>query len=409
MRILLIAPIPPDRDAQGAIPSVLAAQLSGLSERNHVTVVCVAGPDPRDIRSVQRLREAGVDVHAVIRGGSGWFRAWERRVRLAYGWLVLRRPWRTVWFADERLQGLVDELLAEQAFDVVVAEDDAMGVLRFDSRVPTVLTVHELGRSRPAPSSGHLRRTRDRLAKMDWRRWPGYQRAVCSRFDLLVVFTDADRERVAELDPRLAARVRVVPFGVELPQLDADQSEVPDTLVFAGNYTHPPNVEAASWLAEQILPRVQAQRPAVQLLLAGPEAPARVRDLGRLAGVRVLGGVPSLDPLLASACCVMAPVRSGGGMRMKVLQAMAGARAVVTTPLGAAGLEGMVPLPLAIGGDADEIATLTLSLLADKERRRSLGLRARELVAERYSPEAWARRLEIVYTEAISLAGERAR
>jgi glycosyltransferase involved in cell wall biosynthesis len=409
MKILLIAPIPPDRDAPGAIPSLLAAQLAGLSVRNEVTVVCVAGPDPQDIASLERLRNAGVDVHAVVRGDGGGLRAWERRLQLAYGWIVLRRPWRTVWFADARLQGLVDELIAERAFDIVVAEDDAMGVLRFDGRVPKVLTVYELGRSRQPPASGRLRRTRDWVSGIDWRRWPRYQRAVCAHFDVLVVFTEADRARLVELDPGFAAAVRVVPFGVELRQMDADQSEVPDTLVFAGNYTHPPNVDAAVWLAEQILPRVQAQRPDVQLLLAGPGAPACVRDLALLRGVQVLGGVPSLEPLLASAACVMAPVRSGGGMRMKVLQAMAVGRPVVTTPLGAAGLDGMVPLPLAIGGDADEIASLTLSLLGDTERRRSLGLRARQLVAERYSPEAWARRLEAVYAEAILGTGEAAR
>jgi glycosyltransferase involved in cell wall biosynthesis len=405
VRILLVAPIPPDADAPMAIPSLLHAQLSGLSARNSVCVVCVAGPEPAELASVERLSAAGYDVHAVVRSPERGWPAWRRRLALAYGWVVLRRPWRTVWYADPRLQGTVDRLIAGQDFDVLVAEDDAMGVVR-PGATPSVLTLHELGRARPAPARGRLRRARSLVAAIDWRRWPRYQRAVCANFTLLSVFTPADRARVAELDPSLSSRVRVTPFGVELPDLAELGPETPDTLVFAGDYTHPPNVDAAIWLADEILPRIRAERPAVRLLLAGRDAPPAVQALASVAGVEVLGAVPRLAPLLSSAACVMAPVRLGGGMRMKVLQGMAAARPVVTTPLGARGIAADGAPPLAVGRDADELAALTLGLLGDEPGRQALGQRAREFVAAHYAPESVARRLEAMYAEAVELAGD---
>ena len=71
MRILLLTPMPPDPEAPGAIPPLLYAALTGLRARHEVTVVCVAGPDPREIAAVERLRAEGVDVHAAVREPGG--------------------------------------------------------------------------------------------------------------------------------------------------------------------------------------------------------------------------------------------------------------------------------------------------------------------------------------------------
>ncbi len=103
------------------------------------------------------------------------------------------------------------------------------------------------------------------------------------------------------------------------------------------------------------------------------------------------------------AAVVLAPVRSGGGMRMKVLHALAAGKAVVTTPLGARGLDGSSTAPLAVADDAQGIAAAAARLLADPAERRALGLSARAYAQERYGPDAYAARLEAVYAEAIAL------
>jgi glycosyltransferase involved in cell wall biosynthesis len=223
---------------------------------------------------------------------------------------------------------------------------------------------------------------------------------VWSRCDALQVFTERDAAAVAELAPELSDRVRVNPFAIELPLLDAHVGDNEDTMLFAGNYTHPPNVDAALWLAEEIVPRVVALRPGAKLLLAGPYAPPAVRALNGPA-VRFLGQVDDLDPLLRRAAVVMAPVRTGGGMRMKVLHALAHGKAVVTTPRGAEGLIGAGDPPLAVAHDAQGLADAAARLLADPASRRELGARARAYAQEFHSPQAHRARLEAAIADAV--------
>jgi glycosyltransferase involved in cell wall biosynthesis len=201
-------------------------------------------------------------------------------------------------------------------------------------------------------------------------------------------------------------RLHVNPFGVVVPPA-RDEPEERETIGFLGNYTHPPNVDAAVWLAREILPRLHELRPGARLRLAGPYAPAAVRELAG-PGVEVLGQVPDADRFIRHCAVVLAPVRIGGGMRMKVLHAMALGRPVVTTRRGIEGLalNGRTP-PLAVADDAAGIAAVTAELLADRAARRALGARARAFVVEHHGPDAVARRLEAVYDRALATRGKR--
>jgi len=405
MRILLVTPIPPDATAPGAIPALQHAELHGLATRNEITLVCVAGPDPAEHDAVARLRAEGFDVHAAMRTEPRGAARWRRRARFARLWLVRRWPWRTVWFHEPEAQRIIDRLLRERRFDVIAVDDDAAAVYDFGAGVPAVLTQCEVGRSLPSATGSRLA---DVLLERDFRRWPRYQRETSRLFSRILVFSARDRDDLVALDPGLRDRVRVTPFGIDIPEL-ADGRIVPDTLMFAGDYTHPPNVDAARWLALDILPRVRERRPGARLQLLGIHAPGEILALGARDGVEVLGAVPDLAPFFARAAVVMAPVRIGGGMRMKVLHAMASGKAVVTTPLGGEGLSEDGTPPLALGADAEALARVTADLLADPAACAELGARARAFVVERYGPDAFARRLERVYEEAVAAGPRRTR
>jgi glycosyltransferase involved in cell wall biosynthesis len=158
-------------------------------------------------------------------------------------------------------------------------------------------------------------------------------------------------------------------------------------------------VDAALWLGRDILPQVQARRPGAHLTLVGAFPPPEVRALAG-PSVTVTGPVPDVAPYLCRAAVVMAPVRIGGGMRTKVLQAMSYGRPVVTTGRGVEGLslDGLA-LPVATADDAEGLAEAAASLLADEPRRRALGQAARAYAAEHLSAEAYVRRSEALYAE----------
>lgn len=401
MKILLVAPMPPQPQAPGAIPLVLYAQLTGLMERHEVTLVTVAGPDPSEWEALDRLQAMGVDVQAIRRSEPHGISRWHRRWRWASSWLKGKIPWRTIWFWEPELQRILNRLLSGRSYDLVIVEDNAMGIYRYDTSTPVIFTEHEV--RRPRPINWQARPGSNRLiwafGEADWLRWRKYQRSVWRRFDCIQVFTPRDAQAVATLAPELANRVRVNPFGIDLPEPISADLEEPGHLLFVGNFTHLPNVDAALWLGNSIMPALRKCYPGVRLTLVGIYPPKPVQALA-CEDILVTGAVPEIEPYFARAAVVIAPLRTGGGMRMKVLQAMALGKAVVTTSRGADGLKvGDRPPPIIIADDDDSIAEAAASLLVSRKMRCSLGSRARAYAAENFSAKAYARRIEANYVE----------
>jgi glycosyltransferase involved in cell wall biosynthesis len=406
MRILLVTPMPPQPHGTGAIPVMLHMLLVALRPRHTVTLVTVVGSDPAEWQAVERLRASGMEVHAVKLMQSSNTQRWQRRWRLASSWLRGRYPWRTIWFREPGLQQILDDLLAQKRFDLIQVEDNAMGVYRYRTTVPIVFTEHEVRRPRPI----QWRKPADQgriswaLSELDWQRWQRYHRAVWKRFDRIQVFTTRDAARIRSMAPEVADRVRVNPFGIELPKPSEPGLEQGNMVVFVGNFTHLPNVDAALWLGHEIMPRLRELCPGVRLSLVGIYPPPNVMALA-CGDIVVTGAVPRIEPFLEQAAVVLAPLRVGGGMRMKVLYAMAMGKAVVTTSRGADGLAiGDQLPPLVVAEGAEEIAQVIAALLKSDERRCAIGRRARAFVAENFSAAAYAQRIEAIWAELQALS-----
>jgi glycosyltransferase involved in cell wall biosynthesis len=403
MRILLVTPVPPQEGGAGAIPVLLHAQLEGLRATSEITLVSAIGEEPGEAAAAERLTASGLDVHFANRRRPDRAPArWRRRLRMAVAWGLGRRPWRAIWFADPGVQTILDRLASIREFDVVVVEDSAMADYRLPAGVPSVLTEHEVLQPRPLRPPPVDPRAWPGWAfeERDWRKRPRYQRAAWRRFDRVIAFGRRDAAAIAELAPELAKRVRVSPFGLDLPPAPDSDREQPGSVLFTGNFTHWPNRDAARWLAGEIMPAVLERRPDARLLIAGSSPPAEILDLAGPA-IEVVADAPSVEPYIEAAAVIVAPVRSGGGMRMKVLQALAAGKATVTTSRGSEGFDCFEEAPpLAIADDSEGFADAVAELLGDAGRRRELGRQARHFAARHYSPEAWAARLGSLYQEA---------
>lgn len=400
---MLVTSMVPDAAGVGAIPKLLAAQLLGLRERGHeITLVTTFGEDPGQAEAAAALVASDLDAHILDRRRSASARRrWRVRGELAASWATTRWPWRVVCGAAG-MQSLVDRVAATQEFDVVAVEDNPVGVLRFPSGVAVVLTEHEATRA-PASQLGAVplsERPLRALRARDWKRWDRFLPALWERFDLVQVFCEADAAAVRRISPALAPRVRVNPYGMILPAACDPAREQPGTVLFTGTFAHLPNRDAARWLAAEIMPAVRAQAPGARLRIVGSAPPPEIRALAG-DGIEVIADAPSMQPHLDAAAVVVAPVRSGGGMRMKVLEAIAREKAVVTTSLGAEGFTGLEPEPpFRVADEAGAIAGAIASLLGDDSERGRLGRRAREFAERHHSPAAWAARLETIYEEA---------
>ena len=401
--------MPPSAAGLSATPVLLHALLRALRERHEVTLVTVAGPHEQDVEAAQALRDSGLDMHAVPRDESTRRARGDRWIRHTARWMRGGLPARTIWFHRPEVQQTIDRLAATRRFDVVHVEDNAMGIYRLPTGVPSLFTEHEVRTPRDVRWLGWLRDEsgpyRALLDEIDWHRWRRYQRTVWAKFQLIQALTERDARTMQRLAPELAARIRVNPFAVEMPPLADPALEEDDTIVFTGAFLHPPNVDAARWLISEIMPRLRPIHPGVRLRIVGFDPRGTMRGLAQ-PDVEISGWVPSIEAELARAAVVVAPLRTGGGQRMKVLQALAMGKAVVTTPRGAEGLlltEGEAP-PAAIVGRAEDIASALAALLADRARRRALAERARAFVVERHSSEALGGRVDAAYA---SLVGGR--
>lgn len=401
MRVLMVTPMLPYPESVSAGQLAMYDTLRVLLERHDVTLATFAGPDPAERAALDRLRADGVDVRAIWREAPAGLARWRWRSRLAVGWLRGRRPLRALEFAEPRMQRQLDQLAAAHSFDLVQVEDNAMAGYRYPSDLPRLLTEHEVRAGPPTPARSPVRRVPQ---VGEWLRWRRYQVVAWRGFDRVQVFTPRDAAAVLALAPEVAPRLRVNPFGVALPPAAVERSEEEDSLVFVGGFTHWPNVDAALWLGREIMPLLRARRPHARLTIVGNQPPSAVAALAG-EGIVVTGRVPDVAPYLDRAAVVLAPLRSGGGMRMKVLQAMARGKAVVATPLAAEGLvvEGRAP-PLMIAGRAPEFARAVADLLAAPEERRALGNAARAFVAEHHSLAAYGRRMEAIYAEIVPAA-----
>lgn len=402
MKILLVTPMLPRKEPDNAAFLVMYASLTSLAPRHRMTLVTVAGPNPADRGALDDLRALGVDVQVIWRSEPYGMNSGKQRLLLASAWLRSRYPRSTIWFRDIRIQQILDRLLTEQHFDLIQVEDNAAGIYRYPPMIPTILVEHEVRRPRPIqwhrrPGATWIQWV---LGEANWRRWWRYQRDVWCRFARIQVFTPDDGAALRCIAPMVADRVRINPLGIEIPPAADPARVVPGTVVFVGGFGHQPNVDAALWLGMDIMPRLRLLCPRVRLILVGSHPPASVQALA-CHDLRVTGRVPRIEPFLEQAAVVLAPVRVGGGMRMKVLQAMAMGKAVVTTPMGAAGLGEGGQLPLVIAEDAEGIARATAALLDMPEACRDLGMRARSFVAGHRSLSAYIQRLETIYAELV--------
>lgn len=233
----------------------------------------------------------------------------------------------------------------------------------------------------------------DRIEHLKTRR---YERRHLRDYGALVVVSDADLALVRALAP--GASVSVVPNGVDtgyfVPGGAADDGA---NLVFTGSMGHPPNEDGVLYFGSQIYPLIKARRPEVRFCVVGRSPSERVLSLNGCDGITVTGEVPDVRPYLQRAAVVVVPLRFGGGTRLKILEALAMGKAVVSTRLGAAGLGVEDSRDLLLADEPEGFADAVVGLLGDPQRRAQLGQRGRDLVETRYEWRPLAGRMDAVY------------
>jgi sugar transferase (PEP-CTERM/EpsH1 system associated) len=235
---------------------------------------------------------------------------------------------------------------------------------------------------------------------VQWMRLRGYEAEVCRRADGVVAMSEADRDAIHAIAPEV--EVTIVPNGVDLDEYTCYDGPVHSfDLVFTGKMDFRPNVDAMLWFVGEVFPLIQRERPQVRLAIVGQRPHSRLDPLREMAGITITGWVADVRPYIAGATVYVAPLRVGGGTRLKLLQAMAMEVAVVATSLGAEGFPVTHGRELLLADTPDDFAQAVLTLLDDSAQRAQLGKAARRF-AEAYDWDALVPKLEALYASALA-------
>jgi len=232
---------------------------------------------------------------------------------------------------------------------------------------------------------------------IQWRKLRRYEAEVCRQADKVVAVSLADSEALRHLVPQL--QCTVVPNGVDTDyfQPASADAQIDAELVFTGKMDFRPNVDAILWFAGDVLPLIREEIPEVSLTVVGRNPHSRLAGVRRLPNVSVTGYVDDVRPFIARSAVYVVPLKVGGGTRLKVLQAMAMGKGIVSTSLGCEGIEVESGHHLLIADDPASFADAVVTLLNDPERRRELGVAARALAVSAHDWRQIVPLLERVY------------
>jgi sugar transferase (PEP-CTERM/EpsH1 system associated) len=258
--------------------------------------------------------------------------------------------------------------------------------------VPTVLFQHNVEAAIWERHASVARNAATRAyMTLQWRRMRAFERAACHRFDHVIAVSDVDADTMRRWYD--APRVSAVPTGVDLEAFRPSGNETPRPreIAFTGSMDWMPNEDGVNWFVEEVLPLVRTRYADVTFAIVGRHPTPRVRELERHDGVIVTGSVPDVRPYLERAAVFVVPLRIGGGTRLKIYEAMAMERAVVSTTIGAEGLPLKDGEEIVRADDAPSFARAICDLLSDPARANRIGKAAATRVRAEFGwPQAGA-------------------
>jgi glycosyltransferase involved in cell wall biosynthesis len=290
-------------------------------------------------------------------------------------------------YQSAQMRQTLTALLAREAFDSIVC-DFLFPASNFPALEDCVLFQHNveavIWRRHTEHAPDPLRRW---YLGSQARKMFDYERSVCRAVRHIIAVSEEDAQAFRR--DYGCQRVSVTPTGVDIEAFTPQPSSAPPLdLVFVGSMDWLPNIDGIDWFLEQILPRIRRERPHTTVGVVGRQPPAGLRArAAQDPRLTVTGTVPDVRPYLWNAQVSIVPLRIGGGTRLKIYEAVAARRPVVSTTIGAEGL-GLRPGEEILLADAPEaFAQACLRLLADAEARERIQSAAWNTVSRNYSWE----------------------
>lgn len=396
MRILLLTPQRPYPPHQGTTLRNFNL-VKELSKRHTVCVLTFLEPDqnPQDAGPLLNLCE-WVEMIPVPQRST--------RLRLRQ-MLTTSRPDMSLRLWSPELNARLAQKLREQSFDVVEIEGIEMSpyLPTLEAAQPRPLIIYDAHnaewvlqkRACVADLKNPARWPAAVYSWVQWHRLRHYEADLLQRVDHTIAMSHPDKVALRDVAPDVP--ITVVPNGVDLTAYDKVDQSIAYDLLFTGKMDFRPNIDAVLWFGKYVLPLIQAQRPGTTFAIVGQRPHLRLDVLRDLPGVTITGYVDDVRPYLAGAKVYVAPLRVGGGTRLKLLEAMMMGKPIVATTLGAEGFPVVNGQELILADEPERFAREALDLLDNPARRTKLGGVGRAFAQANYGWDALIPQLEKIY------------
>lgn len=226
-----------------------------------------------------------------------------------------------------------------------------------------------------------------------------FERWACREADWITAVSHTDQRHLQQLLGNATSKITAIPNSIDVTRYENWQSDDPIPhfdLVFSGKMDYRPNIDAVLWFAQEAWPHILAQRPATTWAIVGQKPHARLAHLQEIPNITVAGWVDAVQPYLAGAKVCLLPFRIGSGTRLKLIEAMASGKPLVSTAIGAEGFDVVDGRDLLLAESGEELATAVLRLLEDEELRERLGENGR-LFAQQFDWRIVVPQFNLIY------------
>ncbi|MGE0448469.1 MAG: glycosyltransferase family 4 protein [Vicinamibacterales bacterium] len=398
MRILLLTETPPwPLDSGGRIKT--HHTLGMLSAEHEVHCHALTRSLDAAIPPEVAARVRTMTLHARRTGPAAEVRALARALRRGWPLTIARH-------VDGRIAASIRDAARRLRADVVYCDHLSMMEYARAAGGPIVYDAHNVESLLMKRYAAHVPPSARRLlASREWRTLERYERRACLDAAIVLAVSDVDAACLQSL-ARGRVPVHVVPIAMDVANTPVvvstppasnppapEASAGPHQLLFVGGLHWPPNADAVVHFVRDVLPLVRRRMPAVELTIVGRTDSSVARAIAPEGGVRLAGAVGDLDPFYASASAVVVPLRSGSGLRVKILEAFARGVPVVSTPIGHEGIDVTPGVELLSADDPAGFADHVVSILTDRRRACAIAETARRFVAAQYDIPVVAARL----------------
>jgi polysaccharide biosynthesis protein PslH len=363
--------------------------------------------------AIAHLRGVCHAVHTVP-----MLRSTSRNLRAAAKGLLTELPIVIARDEIEEMQTLVSKLATSGSFDVVHADQLSMSAYGLqaarEGHLPALLDEHNaiylLAQRMMADERNWARRA---VMAREARAFARYEMRTCQAYDAVLTVTSEDLQHLLALYPTeqrtaLRGKFTVVPISVdpdEAPTVPHRPGAAP-TILHVGTMFWPPNVAGVLWFGREVLPLIHQHLPDARFVVVGKAPPPEVQALAADPRITVTGYVAELEPYLAEADAFVVPLHAGGGMRVKILDAWLWGLPIVSTPIGAEGIELRDSENILLAENAPAFADAVTRMLTDAELNGRLRTAGRDWVEKTYAWRVVYERVDQVYARLLARPSE---